>query len=57
MYEWFDCHLPGCGGFTEYFLAAQPRNTLAFLQLKTVDQNAPLEAAGNGATEELPELA
>ena len=21
MYQWFDCHLLGCGGFTEYFLA------------------------------------
>ena len=21
MYGWFDCHLPGCGGFTEYFWA------------------------------------
>ena len=44
MYELFDCHLPGCGGFTEYFLAARPRTTLAFLHLKTVDQNASSEA-------------
>ena len=44
MYEWFDCHLPGYGRFTEYFSAAQPRTTLAFLHLKTVDQNASLEA-------------
>ena len=48
MYEWFDCHLPGFDGFTEYFLAAGLRNTctLAFLHLKTcktVDQNASLE--------------
>ena len=31
-----DCHLPGCGGFTEYFLVIWPRTTLAFLHLKTV---------------------
>ena len=44
MYEWFDCHLPGCGGFTEYFPATQLRITLAFLHLKTFVQNASLEA-------------
>ena len=36
--------LPGCGGFTAYFLAAWPRTTLAFLHLKTVNQNASSEA-------------
>ena len=44
MYEWFDCDLVGCGGFAEYFLAVWPRTTLAFLHLKTVNQNASLEA-------------
>ena len=44
MYVWFDCHLSDCGGFTEYFQAARPRTTLAFLNLKTVNQNAFLEA-------------
>ena len=43
-YEWFDCHLPGCVGFTGYFSAALPRTTLVFLHLKTVGQNASLEA-------------
>ena len=40
-YERFDCHLPSCGGFTEYFSAARSRTTLAFLDLKIVVQNAP----------------
>ena len=44
MYEWFDCPQLDCGGFTEYFSAAQPRTTLAFLHLNTVDQNASLDA-------------
>ena len=44
MYEWFDCHLPGCDGFIEYFPAAGLRTTLAFLYLKIVGQNASLEA-------------
>ena len=44
MYECFDCHLPGCGGFTGYFPAVRPRTTLAFPRLKTVVQNASLEA-------------
>ena len=26
MYEWFDSHLPNCGGFTEYFSAARLEN-------------------------------
>ena len=43
MYDWYDCKLPGCGVFTEYFPITQPRTTLAFLSLKTVDQNASLE--------------
>ena len=44
--EWFDCQLPGCGGYTEYFTTTQPRTilTLAFLNLKTIHQNASLEA-------------
>ena len=42
MYEWFDCHLPGCSGFTEYFLAARPRNPQA--STSRLDQNASLEA-------------
>ena len=37
-------HLSICGGFTEYFPAARPRTNLAFLHLKTIDQNASLEA-------------
>ena len=41
MYERF---LPGCGCFIGYFLAARPRTILPFLPLKTVDQNASLEA-------------
>ena len=44
MCEWFDCHLLVCGGLTEYFSAAQPRTTLVFLHLMTVDQNAASEA-------------
>ena len=36
--------LPGCGVFTEYFPTTQPKTTLPFLDLKTVDQNASLEA-------------
>ena len=44
MYEWFDCHLPRFGGFTKNFSAAHPRTTLAFLNLKSVDQNASSEA-------------
>ena len=36
--------LPGCGGYTEYFSAARPRTTLAFLHLKPGDQNASSEA-------------
>ena len=51
MYEQFDCHLPGRGGFTEYFLAkikiysgikiskigcTAENVTLAFLHLKCV---------------------
>ena len=38
MYEWFDCHLSGCGGFTEYFPAAgprRPRTNLAELPVMT----------------------
>ena len=34
MYEWFNCHLPGCGGFIEYFSFARPRTTLAFRHLR-----------------------
>ena len=30
MYEWFDWHLPGCGGFTGYFLSARQRLTWLF---------------------------
>ena len=41
---WFDCHLPGCSGFIEYFPAARPRTTLVFLHHKTADQNASLYA-------------
>ena len=41
----FDCHLPGCGGFTEYFSAALVRTTLDFLHLQTVDQHASSKAA------------
>ena len=44
MYEWFDCYLPGCGGFAEYFSTARPRTTLPFLHHKIVDKNASLEA-------------
>ena len=44
MYEWFDCHLQSCGGFTEYLAAAWLRTTLPFLHLKIVNQNASLEA-------------
>ena len=44
MYEWFDCHLPGFGGFTGYFPAVRPKTTLAFLHFKTVRQIASLEA-------------
>ena len=39
MYEWFECAMG-----SHYFSAAQLRITLAFLHLKTVDQNAPSEA-------------
>ena len=21
LFQWFDCHLPGCGGYTRHFLA------------------------------------
>ena len=38
-------HLPGLGYFIEYCSAIRPRITLAFLHLKTVDQNTSLEAA------------
>ena len=44
MCEWFDCHLPGCGDFIEYFPAARPRTTMAFLNFKIGDQNAYLDA-------------
>ena len=44
MYEWFDFHLPYGSDFKAYFLAARPRTTLAFLHLKTVNQNVSLEA-------------
>ena len=44
VYEWFDCHLPGWGGFTVYFMAARKTASFLHLHLKTVDQNASLEA-------------
>ena len=44
MYEWIDFYLPCCSGSTEYFPAAQPRTTLAFLHLKRVNQNVYMEA-------------
>ena len=40
MYEWSDCYLLGCGGFT----AAGPRTTMTFLHLKTVNLNASLRS-------------
>ena len=42
MYEWFDCRVTVIS--REYFPAARPRTTLAFLHIETVDQNASLEA-------------
>ena len=74
MYEWFDCHLPGCGRFINYlfglslyalplcvllcgpkihnkrscihrvFPGCMAENYPDFLGLKTIDQNASLEA-------------
>ena len=30
MYQWFDCHFPGCDGFTGYFPGQMSRAALAF---------------------------
>ena len=42
MYEWFDCHLPVCGGFHRVFPGCTERNTLYFLYRQTIDQNESL---------------